>query len=144
MEATMKTAIDQELRDQERRYWDAVQRKDGAAAMEMTDDACTVAGAQGVGEMNRERLRDMLESSRFELTSYSIDDDGFRVHQIADDVAVVSYKVREDLVVDGKPESIEAFDTSVWVRRDGKWLCACHTESLKGDPFGRQRELTIH
>ncbi len=140
----MKTAIDQELRDSERRYWDAVQRKDGAACMELTDDECTVAGAQGVGEIGRERIGDMLANPRAELTNYSIDEDGFRVHQIADDVAVVSYRVREDLVVDGKPESIEAFDTSVWVRRDGEWRCCAHTESLKGDPYGRQPELTVH
>jgi ketosteroid isomerase-like protein len=143
MEEIMKTAIDQELRDREKSYWDAIQRKDAAAAMEMTDDACTVAGAQGVGEMDRERLGAMLGHPNFELTSYSIDDEQFRVHQIADDVAVVSYQVREDLIVDGKPESIEAFDTSVWVRRDGQWLCASHTESLKGDPFGRQPEFSV-
>jgi hypothetical protein len=45
--------------------------------------------------------------------------------------------VREDLVVDGKPESLTAYDASVWVRRGDNWLCALHTESLEGDPFGR-------
>jgi hypothetical protein len=40
-------------------------------------------------------------------------------------------------VVDGEPLELEAFDSSVWVRRDGKWVCAVHTESPAGDPFGR-------
>lgn len=31
----------------------------------------------------------------------------------------------------------EAFDSSVWVHRIGHWVCAVHTESLAGDPFGR-------
>jgi hypothetical protein len=41
------------------------------------------------------------------------------------------------LVVDGKPVKLQAYDSSVWVRRDGDWLCALHTESPAGDPFGR-------
>lgn len=32
----------------------------------------------------------------------------------------------------------EAFDSSVWVHRNGHWVCAVHTESLAGDPFGRR------
>jgi len=28
--------------------------------------------------------------------------------------------------------------SSVWVRRDGTWTCALHTESVAGDPFGRK------
>jgi hypothetical protein len=47
--------------------------------------------------------------------------------------------VHEDLTVDGEPVSIDAADTSEWVRRDGSRLCALHTESITGDPFGRDR-----
>jgi hypothetical protein len=47
--------------------------------------------------------------------------------------------VNERVVVDGKTLPIEANDSSVWVRRDGEWLCALHTESLAGDPYGRDR-----
>jgi hypothetical protein len=54
-------------------------------------------------------------------------------------VALVGYKVHEDLTVDGKSVSLDAADTSTWVRRDGRWVCALHTESLLGDPFGRDR-----
>jgi hypothetical protein len=40
--------------------------------------------------------------------------------------------VSEELIVDGKPKMLEAFDSSVWVRRDGGWVCAAHTETLAG------------
>jgi len=53
-------------------------------------------------------------------------------------VAVIAYKVREELVVDGKATTMEAFDSSVWVNRGGKWMCAMHTETLAGDPYGRR------
>lgn len=133
----MRANIDQELRTVEQRYWDAVQRKDADEAIELSDDACIVVGAQGVGSIDREQLGKMLQQASYELTHYSFDDKQFQVRQIADDVAVVAYAVHEDLVVDGKPESLEAYDASVWVKRDGKWRCALHTETLRGDPFGR-------
>jgi hypothetical protein len=41
--------------------------------------------------------------------------------------------------VDGKAVTLDAADASTWVRRDGRWRCALHTESIQGDPFGRDR-----
>jgi hypothetical protein len=58
---------------------------------------------------------------------------------LSDDVAIVAYTVHEDLTVEGKPVSLDAAESSTWVRRDGNWLCAMHTEALTGDPFGRDR-----
>ena len=28
--------------------------------------------------------------------------------------------------------------------KDGRWVCALHTESLKGDPYGRDRRPAAH
>jgi hypothetical protein len=47
--------------------------------------------------------------------------------------------VREALHVDGEPVSFEAADASTWVRRGDRWVCAMHSESILGDPFGRDR-----
>jgi hypothetical protein len=129
--------IRNELKDLETRYWGAVQRKDADRAMSLSDSSCIVVGAQGVGTLDRARLGDMLKQASYELTRFEIDDSTFEVCKLTDDVALVAYRVREDLVVDGTPESVEAFDASVWVRRGDSWFCALHTESLKGDPFGR-------
>jgi hypothetical protein len=65
--------------------------------------------------------------------------DAIAVERLGDDVAIVGYKVREELTVDGKRLTLEAADTSTWVRKDGAWLCAMHTEALAGDPYGRDR-----
>lgn len=129
--------IEEELRACEHRYWDAIELKDADGAMALSDEACVVVGAQGVGTIDRAKLGEMLKQASYELKSYEFDDQKFLVRQIADDVAIVAYPVREDLVVEGKPQALEAYDASVWVRRDGEWLCALHTESVKGDPFGR-------
>jgi len=135
----MRDSIDQELKLLERRYWDAVQQKDSDEAIALSDESCIVVGAQGVGAIDREKLGQMLQAASYELKQYSFDDKQFQVRQIADNVAVVAYPVHEELIVDGKSTTLDAFDASVWVRRNGKWQCALHTESLKGDPFGRDR-----
>jgi len=62
-----------------------------------------------------------------------------RLEQLTDDVAIVGYKVHEELTVGSKPVIIDAADASTYVRRNGKWLCALHTESVAGDPFDRDR-----
>jgi hypothetical protein len=59
------------------------------------------------------------------------------MRQVSDDVVALAYKVKEDLVVEGQKVKLETFDSSVWVRRGGKWVCVVHTESPAGDPFGR-------
>lgn len=52
-----------------------------------------------------------------------------------------SYRVHEELTVDGKPVTLDAADASTWVRRNGRWVCALHTEAISGDPFGRDRRI---
>src|SRR4029453_5089185 len=128
--------LEQELLALEKRYWQGQKDKDGAGAAELTDAGCLIAGAQGVVEIDRRTLVGMMEDASWSIEDYSIDDD-VRVRQLDADTAILAYKVHEDLTVDGEPVSIEAADTSPWVRRDDRWLCALHTESLTGDPFGR-------
>ena len=70
-------------------------------------------------------------------TKYEIDESV--VNLVRDDTAIIAYKVTEQLTVDGEPVTLKAADASTWVRRDGRWLCALHTESVIGDPFGRHR-----
>ena len=62
------------------------------------------------------------------------------VRLLTNDVAVLAYTLTEEVTVGGKKLTIEAADASTWVRRNGHWLCALHTEALQGDPWGRDRQ----
>src|SRR5262245_42238102 len=104
----MQPNIEQELRKLEMRYWDAIQRKDESVAMGLSDEQCVVVGAQGVGDLDRRHLGQMLKQASYQLTHYEFDDKTFKVRKITDDVAIVAYQVREDLIVDGKAESVAA------------------------------------
>jgi hypothetical protein len=77
----------------------------------------------------------MLEGATYELNGFSLEDVHFR--RLSNDIAVMAYKVSEDLTVDGKKIELKAFDSSVWTKRGGEWVCVVHTESIAGDPFGR-------
>jgi len=127
------------LLDRERQFWDAMRTKDARVTERMTDDGCIVVGAQGVSAIDRKTMAKLTAEGQWELEQYSIDDRNAKVRFVGDDVAIVAYKVTERVVVDGQTLPLEANDSSVWVRRNGEWLCAMHTESLAGDPYGRDR-----
>jgi len=132
------TTLENELLDLENQYWTAIKEKDVDAAMRLTDDECIVTGAQGIGRVDRKTLGAMLNQAPYTLNRFELKD--AEVRQLRDDVAVLAYKVHEELTVDGKPVKLDAADASTWVRRDGRWLCALHTETITGDPFGRDRK----
>jgi hypothetical protein len=133
MHPQSKTAS--ELMELEQRYWTAIQEKDGSIAASLSDDPCLVVGASGVGEIDKKALNDMVAAAPYRLKEFSIGD--VHVRQLAPNVVVTAYKVKEALVVDGKPVELEAYDSSVWVREGDNWVCGLHTESIAGDPFGR-------
>ena len=125
----------------ERRFWNAMKEKDGNAAAQMTDDGCIVVGAQGVSAIDRATMGKLTVEGNWDLEQYAFDEKNAQVKFIGDDVAIVAYKVNEKVVVDGQRLPVDANDSSVWVRRNGEWLCALHTESLAGDPFGRDKQI---
>jgi hypothetical protein len=134
----MAKDVEKELVELERRYWQALKDHDVQTVERLTNDPCIVTGAQGVGELQRKALVEMMEHASYTLDAFDLDKD-VKVCMLGDDVAIVAYKVHEELTVDGKTVELDAADASTWVRRGGRWLCALHTEAIKGDPFGRDR-----
>jgi uncharacterized protein (TIGR02246 family) len=131
-------AIEKELVKLEKQYWQALKDGDVEAAMRLTDDPCIVTGAQGVGLLDKKELAAMMRSAPYTLRDFEVNED-VQVRLLQDDVAILAYKVHEELTVDGKPVALDAAESSTWVRRDGHWVCALHTESIAGDPYGRDR-----
>jgi hypothetical protein len=127
-----------DLLELEKKYWQAMVDKDPDAALRLTDDSCIVTGAQGFARIDHDTMRQMMQSTQWTLHRFELSDDA-EVRMLSDDVAILAYKVREELTVEGEPVTFEAADASTWVRRGDRWLCALHTESIVGDPFGRDR-----
>jgi hypothetical protein len=123
----------------EKQYWQALKDNDLEAALRLTDEPCIVTGAQGVMRLDKATLRKMFasDSQVWQLRSFELGDP--EVRMLANDVAILAYKVHEEVVVEGKTLTLDANDASTWIRRNGAWVCALHTEALAGDPFGRDR-----
>ena len=130
---------EQELLDVERRFWNAMKEKDAAAATELTDERCVIVGAQGVSAIDAKTMGALTTEGKWVLEQYSFDEQKRQIRFLTDDIAIVAYPVMERVIVEGQTLPIVANDSSVWIRRDGRWRCALHTESLAGDPFGRDK-----
>jgi len=132
------TTTADEILDLEREYWQAIQNRDIETVLRLTDEPCTVTGAQGVGTCDREKIAAMFRAATYTLHRFELSKDA-QVRLLDKDVAVVAYKVHEELTVDGNQVTLDAADSSTWVRRNGRWVCTLHTEAIMGDPFGRDR-----
>lgn len=114
----------------EKRYWDAMRDQDLQTAMNLTYFPCTVTSEHGVQSVDREQFKKMFNSNEGSFNSAKIDESKTQVRQIGPDTAVIAYSVHASVVKDGKTQEIDAVDTSTWVKRNDKWVCAMHTETL--------------
>ena len=134
-----RTITDQELLTLERSYWDALKARDFRTIGRLTSENSTVAGASGVAGVDPRSIQKQIESAPYTIKDYRIDPQTIRVNRLCDDTVAIAYAVQEDLEVDSKPVKLDAFDLSVWKQSGTGWTCVLHTESIKGDPFGRDR-----
>ena len=138
MTATM-TLQDSEIVALENEFWDALRTRDGARIAKLTADDCTIVGASGVTAVDGPAITRMVESAPYRIRSVRVEPGTRRIVRFAEDCVAISYAVHEDVEIDGSAVQVDAFDSSVWQRRDGAWQCVLHTESIAGDAFGRDR-----
>ena len=134
-----RTISDQELLALERSYWDALKERDFRTIGRLTAEDSTVAGASGVAGVDPRSIQKQIESAPYTINDYRIDPQTVRINRLCDDTVAIAYGVHEDLEVGGKPVKLDAFDMSVWKQTPNGWTCVLHTESIKGDAFGRDR-----
>lgn len=133
----MRTELENELIELETEFWNSMKKKDIQAAVRLTDEPCILTGAQGVSQIDKKAFAKLMETANWTLRDFQIED--AKVQRLSDDVAVIGYKVHESLTVDGQPITLDAADASTWVKKNGRWVCAMHAESILGDHYGRDR-----
>ena len=106
----MQTATDRELLGIETSYWEAIKSRNGEDVARMTADDCTIVGASGVRGIDPQSIAAMIEAAPFEVASYAIDPDSVKIVRLDDETVTISYKVHEEVDVDGERVSLEAFD----------------------------------
>jgi len=134
----MPDTIEAEVVELERQYWQALRDGDEETPPRLSDDPCIVSGAQGISSLDEHAVANMMKQLGWKLRSFEIDPNMI-VRVIGENIALLAYKVHQELAVDSRLLKFDALDTSTWVRRNGRWRCVLHTEAIAGDPFGRDR-----
>lgn len=114
----------------ERAYWDAMCRKDSAAASRLAADPSVVTGKQGVMMVSRQKMKAMTDEGNWTLDSYRFDDVTFLAP--APDVAVLAYTATQTVTTGGKSETLRAAHSSTWTRGTEGWTCCAHSEAFLG------------
>ena len=118
-----------EIEGLESAFWQSmVDGKASVATGMLTEPAVMVSG-HGLLKFDHANYEKMASKDEIKLVDFEFSD--FDVVFPNDDVAIASYRVRQDMQAKGKPLSQEAFDSSTWVRMNGDWKCVAHTESLQ-------------
>jgi len=112
----------------EKSYWDAMKQKDGAKTAELSGKTSLVTGAQGVMSIPKSKMGAMTEEGKWKLESYAFSD--VEVSTPTPDVAIIAYKVKQKVTMDGKTQDMQAADSSTWVRGPDGWECHAHSETF--------------
>jgi hypothetical protein len=116
----------------EKSYWDAMKQKDGKRTAELSGEPSIVSGPRGVMSIEKSKMGAMTEEGKWTLQDYAFED--VQVSIPSDDVAIIAYKVKQKVTIDGKKQDMEAADLSTWVRGADGWQCHAHSETVLGQP----------
>ena len=125
------TSRKSEIEGLEKAFWNSmVAGKPDVATGMLTEPAVMVSG-HGATKFDHAAYTRMANDDRYKLVDYTISE--MDVIFPRDDVAVATYHVDQKMEMQGKPLQMNMYDTSTWVKLDGKWRCVMHTESPVAD-----------
>lgn len=130
----MGTATKDEILALEKDYWDAMKRKDGKRASQLSGKTSLVTGAAGVTSIPKDKMGKMTEEGNWTLEAYEFTD--VEVVTPAPDVAIIAYKVKQNVTMDGRKQELRAADSSTWIRGADGWECHAHSETFLKDSKG--------
>lgn len=125
-------ASQDEIMDLERRFWQSMQDMDIDAAVALLDEQSTSVSGWGIHHFGPAEYRAMAQSGGARITAFELSD--ARVIFPLPDMAVATYTAKQSFTMDGKSHDMVVYDTTTWVRKDGKWLACAHTESAGQKP----------
>lgn len=126
---TNSNNVTQEILGLEKRYWKAMQDHDLKTALELTDFPCVVASAHGIRSVDQKEFEKMFNSKEQDsIQSVDVDEREASVRLLTPDTAIVAYQLKTKSIRKGEKRDMKAIDTSTWIKRGNKWVCAMHTE----------------
>jgi hypothetical protein len=111
----------------ERKFWKSMMDMDLDAAVSLLAEQATAASAQGIHHFKPAEYKAMALSGDARITSFEFFDE--KVIFPLPDVAIASYRAKQTFTMSGKTHEMVVYDTTTWVKQDGKWLASAHTET---------------
>ncbi|MFT9639587.1 nuclear transport factor 2 family protein [Alcaligenes phenolicus] len=113
----------------EQRFWKALVDEDVEAATSMLDEPALMVSPHGAFQFDHNGYKRMAEQGSMVVKSYELSD--MNVVFPTEETAVLTYQVQQALSQRGQAEEEvqQMADSSVWTRKDGRWLCVMHTET---------------
>ena len=118
---------DQELIALEQRFWQTMVDGNTDDALRMLAEPAGMVSSHGAMQFDHAGYRKMADNDDYKLVSYTLSE--FGVLRPTPDVAILTYNVDQTTNIKGQELQERMCDTSTWVRRDGQWVCAIHTET---------------
>ena len=123
-------ATDSTLIALEKKFWQAMVDEDADTAIGLLDEPALMVSSHGALQFDRQQYKKMAEEGPMVVKSFEFSD--MEVMYPNDDTAVLTYRVKQAIAQRGdgaKEIEQEMADSSVWLRKDGEWLCVMHTET---------------
>lgn len=111
----------------EQAFWQSMVDREPAVATGMITEPALMVSGHGPMRFDHREYTKMADSEQHRLLEYTLSD--MDVMFPSDDVAIATYRAHQKMEMDGKPMEFDSIDSSTWVKLDGAWKCAAHTES---------------
>jgi ketosteroid isomerase-like protein len=120
----------QVIEELENRFWQSLVDDDAGAATELLTEPALMVSTHGAMKFDHAGYRRMAEKGPRVLTGYELSD--MQVVFPNETTAIATYHVRQTVAPRGEKDRgdvQEMNDTSTWIKEDGSWKCAMHTET---------------
>ena len=111
----------------EKRFWQTMVDGNTDVALGLLAEPALMVSQHGAMQFDHAGYRKMADNPDYKLVSYELSN--LSVLHPSDDVAILTYEVDQTTNEKGKDVRMKVSDSSTWVRQDGAWRCAIHTES---------------
>lgn len=124
------TSPQQTIVELENRFWQSMVDNDSDTATDLLTEPALMVSTHGAMKFDHAGYRKMAEKGPMVITDFELSD--MQVVFPNESTAIATYHVKQTIEQrDQKsgPDVQEMNDTSTWIKADGSWKCAIHTET---------------
>jgi hypothetical protein len=119
-----QNALEEKVIAKEREGLDALKSGNLELFGDLTADDAVLVDAHGPAS----KAQVLQNVAAFKLTDYSME--GMEFRRLSEDSGLISYKISEKGISHGKEFSAQAYVSSIWAKRSGKWVCVFSQETV--------------